>query len=113
MTSGLNEKLLLYRLRIKKDPDAYAELYDQYVNRIYRFVLIGSKFKHLRLPDPHKCPAGGDTLPLFDRQPHDLAVVPVRAAVLERVKETLLQIVDVSAPAVRGVDLDLDLEWPS
>lgn len=34
----LKEKLLLYRLQTKNDPDAYAELYDLYVKRIYRFV---------------------------------------------------------------------------
>ena len=32
------EKILLYKVRVKKDPDAFAQLYDFYVEPIYRFV---------------------------------------------------------------------------
>lgn len=41
----LREKILLYRLTTKRDPDAFAELYDAYVQRIYRFVFfkVGSR----------------------------------------------------------------------
>jgi RNA polymerase sigma-70 factor (ECF subfamily) len=35
---GLNDKLLLYKIRAKKDPDAFAEFYDENVERIYRFI---------------------------------------------------------------------------
>lgn len=38
MSSIISEKLLLYRIRNKKDPDAFAELYDTYVASVYRFV---------------------------------------------------------------------------
>ena len=38
MSSNLKEKLLLYRLQTEHDPDAFAELYDLYIKRIYRFV---------------------------------------------------------------------------
>jgi len=38
MSSSIKEKLLLYRLQTKHDPDAFAELYDLYIKRIYRFV---------------------------------------------------------------------------
>ncbi len=38
MSSSIKEKLLLYRLQAKHDPDAFAELYDLYIKRIYRFV---------------------------------------------------------------------------
>lgn len=38
MSGGIKEKLLLYKVSVKKNPDAYAELYDLYVKRIYRFV---------------------------------------------------------------------------
>jgi len=38
MQSRLKEKFLLYRIRAKKDSDAFGELYDMYVRRIYRFV---------------------------------------------------------------------------
>lgn len=40
MSSKISEKLLLYRLQSKQDPDAFAELYDLYVKRIYRFVFF-------------------------------------------------------------------------
>jgi len=36
-SSKFKEKLLLIRLK-KKDPDAYAEIYDLYVTPIYRFI---------------------------------------------------------------------------
>jgi len=38
MSGKLNEKILLYRVQAKRDPEAYAKLYDAYVKRIYRFV---------------------------------------------------------------------------
>ncbi|OGH65943.1 MAG: hypothetical protein A3J66_01870 [Candidatus Magasanikbacteria bacterium RIFCSPHIGHO2_02_FULL_47_14] len=33
-----DERRLLYRIITKKDPDAFAKVYDQYIERIYRFV---------------------------------------------------------------------------
>lgn len=39
MSSNIKEKLLLLRLK-KKDPDAFAELYDLYLPSIYRFVFF-------------------------------------------------------------------------
>ena len=38
MSNPLHEKLLLYRVRTKKDPEAYGKIYDLYARRIYRFV---------------------------------------------------------------------------
>lgn len=38
MSRSLNETMLLYRAKVKQDPEAFAKLYDQYVKRIYRFV---------------------------------------------------------------------------
>ena len=38
MSNPLQEKLLLYRVRTKKDPEAYGKIYDLYAPRIYRFV---------------------------------------------------------------------------
>jgi len=35
-----NEKSLLFKLQTKRDPDAFAALYDTYVERIYRFVFF-------------------------------------------------------------------------
>lgn len=43
----LNEKMLLYRVQVKKDPDAFAELYDRYIEQIYRFVFF-------KLSDTHE-----------------------------------------------------------
>lgn len=40
MPNKINEKILLYRLRTKQDPEAFAGLYDIYVKRIYRFVFF-------------------------------------------------------------------------
>lgn len=40
MKDAINEKLLLYKVRIKKDPEAYGLLYDLYVKKIYRFVFF-------------------------------------------------------------------------
>ncbi len=38
MKSKLKENYLLYRIHSRKDPQAYAQLYDRYVTPIYRFV---------------------------------------------------------------------------
>jgi RNA polymerase sigma-70 factor (ECF subfamily) len=40
MSNPLRERLWLYRIRSRKDVDAFAALYDAYVARIYRFVLF-------------------------------------------------------------------------
>lgn len=37
MQNWLKEKILLTRLK-KKDPDAFSEIYDLYVSKIYRFI---------------------------------------------------------------------------
>ncbi len=36
----LIDRYLLYRLKIKRDPDAFAKIYDRHVESIYRFVII-------------------------------------------------------------------------
>lgn len=38
MQGRLKEKFLLFRIRAKKDSDAFGELYDMYVRRVYRFI---------------------------------------------------------------------------
>jgi RNA polymerase sigma-70 factor (ECF subfamily) len=38
MKGSLEEKSLLYKVQTQKDPEAFALLYDQYVEPIYRFV---------------------------------------------------------------------------
>lgn len=38
MSNSLAEKLLLFRMRLRQDPEAFGKLYDLYVSRIYRFV---------------------------------------------------------------------------
>jgi len=38
MKDLLQEKKILYRVVVQKNPEAYAELYDRYVEKIYRFV---------------------------------------------------------------------------
>lgn len=38
--SQLIDRYLLYRLKIKRDPDAFAKIYDRYVPDIYRFVIF-------------------------------------------------------------------------
>ena len=38
MSGKLSEKLLLYRVQYKNDPEAYGKLYDEYVKRIYGLV---------------------------------------------------------------------------
>lgn len=35
-----NEKKLLYRVRVHKDTEAFGELYDRYIGKIYRFVYL-------------------------------------------------------------------------
>jgi RNA polymerase sigma-70 factor (ECF subfamily) len=35
---SLQEKYLIFRIKHRKDPDAYARLYDFYVERIFRFI---------------------------------------------------------------------------
>ena len=40
MRDAINEKLLLYKVRIKRDPEAYGLLYDLYVKKIYRFIFF-------------------------------------------------------------------------
>ena len=34
----IREQFLLHRIRSKRDAKAYAEIYDVYVQRIYRFI---------------------------------------------------------------------------
>jgi RNA polymerase sigma-70 factor (ECF subfamily) len=36
--SSLKEKFLLFRIRAKKDPEAFGAIYDAYVTPIYRFI---------------------------------------------------------------------------
>lgn len=36
----LTEKYLLYRVQAHKSPEAFAELYDRYISKIYRFVYL-------------------------------------------------------------------------
>lgn len=45
MPASINEKKLVYQIIKNHDPEAYAELYDLYVDRIYRFIFfkVGSK----------------------------------------------------------------------
>lgn len=38
MKNTIQEKLLLYKVQLKKDTDAFAALYDIYIDKIYRFV---------------------------------------------------------------------------
>lgn len=38
MRSRLKEKFLLFRIRAKKDPEAFGAIYDAYVKQIYRFI---------------------------------------------------------------------------
>ena len=38
MKSLLKEKFLLYRIRAKKDSEAFGEIYDMYVRQIHRFI---------------------------------------------------------------------------
>jgi len=38
--SQLIDRYLLYRIKVKRDPDAFAKIYDQYVTDIYRFVFL-------------------------------------------------------------------------
>jgi len=40
MKGPLYERLLLYRVRMKKDPEAFGKIYDLYAGRIYRFVFF-------------------------------------------------------------------------
>jgi RNA polymerase sigma-70 factor (ECF subfamily) len=40
MSNPLRERFWLYRIRTKRDADAFAKVYDLYVSRIYRFVLF-------------------------------------------------------------------------
>jgi len=38
--SKLSEKILLFKLQAKEDPEAFAKLYDIYARRIYSFVFF-------------------------------------------------------------------------
>lgn len=38
MSNPLHDKLLLYRVRTKRDPEAFGKIYDLFAHRIYRFV---------------------------------------------------------------------------
>lgn len=40
MTGKIREKILLYKIQTRLDPEAFAELYDLYVKQIYRFVFF-------------------------------------------------------------------------
>lgn len=38
--SNLVDRYLLFRIRTKRDPDAFAKIYDRYVEALYRFTLL-------------------------------------------------------------------------
>lgn len=38
MNKLIRDKILLFRISAKKDPEAFGKVYDEYVNRIYRFI---------------------------------------------------------------------------
>jgi len=38
--SSFKQKYLIFKVRQHKDPEAYGELYDYYVGKIYRFILF-------------------------------------------------------------------------
>ena len=38
MQNTLRDKLLLYRVKSRKDPEAFGKIYDVYASRIYRFL---------------------------------------------------------------------------
>lgn len=40
MSNSLQEKLLLFQVRVKKDPEAFGRIYDLYARRIYRFIFF-------------------------------------------------------------------------
>ncbi len=40
MSIKISEKILLFKLRTKEDPEAFAQLYDIYAKRIYSFVFF-------------------------------------------------------------------------
>lgn len=40
MSTPFRERLWLYRIRSRRDPEAYASIYDRYVSQIYRFILF-------------------------------------------------------------------------
>lgn len=47
MKTPFQEKFLLFTIRSKKDPQAYAALYDKYVQEVYRFVFFKVSSKEL------------------------------------------------------------------
>ncbi len=40
MSTPFRERLLLYRIRSRRDSEAYASIYDRYVAQIYRFIVF-------------------------------------------------------------------------
>jgi len=36
----ISEKILLYKIQAQKDPEAFGKLYDEYVEKIYRFIFF-------------------------------------------------------------------------
>lgn len=40
MKDKFTEQYFLYQIQIKKDPEAFAKLYDLYVEKIYRFIYL-------------------------------------------------------------------------
>ena len=38
MLDKLKEKYLLFKVRTEQDPQAYAQIYDRYIEKIYRFI---------------------------------------------------------------------------
>jgi RNA polymerase sigma-70 factor (ECF subfamily) len=40
MRTQIAEKILLYKVVVKGDPEAYGKLYDLYVSKIYRFIFL-------------------------------------------------------------------------
>lgn len=84
MSNSLHEKLLLFRIRLQRDPQAFGRLYDLYVSRIYRFVY----FKIPSVEDAQDITS--ETFLRFWNQVQDGAAVSHVGAYLYRIARNLV-----------------------
>jgi hypothetical protein len=73
-------------------------------------LLIIPQNEHSHLPDQNVGSSAIDWFMLFERDLHDLAVIAVRATMLERVEQGFLDVIQIAATAIGRVNIDTDEE---
>ncbi|MEO5928016.1 MAG: RNA polymerase sigma factor [Patescibacteria group bacterium] len=97
--SNLIDRYLLFRIRTKRDPEAFAKIYDRYVKALYRFTL-------LKLPSQEEAQdITSETFTKAWKYLQDHQHVTHIRALLYRIARNLIADFYRSRPVSKGVDI--------